>query len=66
MCVVTGLYPPSSGDAFMLGSSITSDMPAIRKKMGVCPQHDVLYPILTVREHLDLYARYGGRCLSLR
>jgi len=58
-CVVTGFYPPTSGDAFMLGSSLTTDMPAIRKNVGICPQHDVLYPILTVREHLNLYARYS-------
>ena len=28
--------------------------------MGVCPQHDVLWPSLTVREHLELYATLKG------
>lgn len=28
--------------------------------MGVCPQHDVLYPNLTVREHLEMYAQFKG------
>jgi hypothetical protein len=28
--------------------------------MGVCPQHDVLFPDLTVEEHLQLYAGLKG------
>jgi len=28
--------------------------------MGVCPQHDVLWRNLTVREHLELYATLKG------
>jgi len=27
-------------------------MDEIRKFMGICPQHDVLYDDLTVKEHL--------------
>ena len=28
--------------------------------MGFCPQHDVLYPELTVKEHLQLFSRFKG------
>ena len=28
--------------------------------MGVCPQHDVLFEVLTVREHLDIFAIFKG------
>jgi hypothetical protein len=35
-------------------------MPQIRKMFGLCPQHDILFPTLTVREHLNLYARLKG------
>lgn len=28
--------------------------------MGVCPQHDILYDTLTVREHLELFAVFKG------
>ena len=28
--------------------------------MGVCPQHDVLFDVLTVREHLDIFAIFKG------
>eukprot|EP00457_Paulinella_chromatophora_P000142 gb/GEZN01000142.1/.p1 GENE.gb/GEZN01000142.1/~~gb/GEZN01000142.1/.p1 ORF type:complete len:1985 (+),score=306.96 gb/GEZN01000142.1/:58-6012(+) len=60
--MLTGLYPPSTGgDAEIYGKSITWDMTAIRKKfLGVCPQHDILYPQLTVKEHLIMYAKLKG------
>jgi ATP-binding cassette, subfamily A (ABC1), member 3 len=28
--------------------------------MGVCPQHDILFEDLTVREHLELFAVFKG------
>lgn len=28
--------------------------------MGVCPQFDILYDQLTVREHLELFATFKG------
>jgi ATP-binding cassette subfamily A (ABC1) protein 3 len=35
-------------------------MEEIRKVMGVCPQFDILYDDLTVKEHLELYAVFKG------
>ena len=40
--------------------SIRTDMARIRRCMGVCPQHDVLYPNLTVLEHLTIYGELKG------
>ncbi|OQR88959.1 ATP-binding Cassette (ABC) Superfamily, partial [Achlya hypogyna] len=54
--MLTGLFPPTKGTAYVFGQTITADMDALRASMGVCPQHDVLYDELTVREHLALYA----------
>jgi ATP-binding cassette subfamily A (ABC1) protein 3 len=28
--------------------------------LGLCPQHDVLFPYLTVREHLELFGGMKG------
>ena len=39
---------------------INEQMPDIRKNLGVCPQHDILYPNLTVEEHLQLFASFKG------
>jgi ABC-type multidrug transport system ATPase subunit len=35
-------------------------MHKIRKLMGVCPQHDILFHELTAREHIELYAGLKG------
>ncbi|CAK9091341.1 ABC transporter A family member 7 (ABC transporter ABCA.7) [Durusdinium trenchii] len=58
--MLTGLYKPTSGTAFVGGYDITTDMHKVHRNIGVCPQHDVTWPELTVREHLLLYARLKG------
>eukprot|EP01132_Coremiostelium_polycephalum_P010315 gene10315-12659_t len=58
--MMTGLFGPTSGDAFVFGNSIISGMANIRKVMGVCPQHDILWGELTGREHLEIYAAFKG------
>ena len=54
--MLTGMIPVSSGNAFVIGRDVNGDMGNIRHSLGVCPQHDILYPDLTVREHLRMYA----------
>ena len=58
--MLTGLIPPSGGTAFIEGLNIAHEMPEIRKNLGVCPQHDILFPLLTVEEHLSLFAAFKG------
>ncbi|NYH42751.1 lipooligosaccharide transport system ATP-binding protein [Micromonospora jinlongensis] len=52
--------PPSGGELRILGLDPVADGPAIRARLGVCPQLDNLDPELTVRENLTVYARYFG------
>nr|XP_041566914.1 phospholipid-transporting ATPase ABCA7 isoform X2 [Taeniopygia guttata] len=61
MSILTGLLPPTSGTAYILGWDIRSDIDSIRKSMGMCPQHNVLFDILTVEEHIWFYGRLKGR-----
>ncbi|KAH3755913.1 ATP-binding cassette sub-family A member 3 [Pelomyxa schiedti] len=58
--MLTGLLPPTSGDAIIEGLSIRSSMDLIRERIGVCPQHDLLYETLTAREHLILFGSLKG------
>jgi len=59
--MLVGLTPPSTGTAYMCGNlDITHDLGTIRKNLGVCPQHDILFPDLTVMQHLELYASFKG------
>lgn len=41
--ILTGLFPPSSGYAVIYGHDIRSEMDNIRKSLGMCPQHNVLF-----------------------
>lgn len=58
--VLTGMLAPSAGDARIGGASILTSMRAIRANLGVCPQFDILWPEITVEEHLRLYAAIKG------
>ena len=58
--ILTGLYEPTRGDCMVYGDSITTDLDIIRRVMGVCPQFDVLYPELSVREHLVFFCTLKG------
>lgn len=60
MSILTGLFPPTSGTAYILGKDIRSEMNSIRQNLGVCPQHNVLFDMLTVEEHIWFYARLKG------
>ncbi|XP_062972176.1 glucosylceramide transporter ABCA12 [Elgaria multicarinata webbii] len=53
--ILTGLFPASSGTIFVYGKDIRSDQDIIRKNMGICMQHNVLFSYLTTKEHLLLY-----------
>ena len=55
MSILTGLFPPTSGSAHVDGKSILTDMEAIRESLGLCPQHNVLFDRLTVKEHLEFF-----------
>ncbi|MBM0237305.1 ABC transporter ATP-binding protein [Micromonospora sp. ATA32] len=60
MRMVGCISPPTDGELRILGMDPVRDGPAIRARLGVCPQLDNLDPELTVRENLTTYARYFG------
>ena len=41
--ILTGLFPPTSGYATVYGLDIRSDMDEIRRNLGMCPQHNLLF-----------------------
>ena len=58
--VLTGLYEPTSGTAKVYGLDICHSMDEIRRSLGICPQHNILFDLLTVREHLLFYGMMRG------
>ncbi|XP_075973502.1 ATP binding cassette subfamily A member 3 [Anticarsia gemmatalis] len=58
--MLTGMVPPTSGNALINGYSIVNETAMARKSLGICPQHNVLFPDLTVAEHIIFYSRLKG------
>ncbi|XP_038934573.1 ATP-binding cassette sub-family A member 7 isoform X2 [Rattus norvegicus] len=60
LSILSGLFPPSSGSASILGHDVQTNMAAIRPHLGICPQYNVLFDMLTVEEHVWFYGRLKG------
>lgn len=58
--LLTGLYPPTTGEASVYGVDVFKDFDSIRQFMGICPQHDVLFELLTPQEHLEIFYDFKG------
>ncbi|CAH2980304.1 unnamed protein product [Chilo suppressalis] len=58
--MLTGMVPPTSGSAMINGYNIVNETELARKSLGICPQHNVLFPDLTVAEHIIFYSRLKG------
>jgi lipooligosaccharide transport system ATP-binding protein len=60
MRMIGCVSPVTEGSLRILGMDPAHDGPAIRARLGVCPQTDNLDPELTVAENLTTYARFFG------
>ncbi|XP_044270584.1 phospholipid-transporting ATPase ABCA3-like isoform X2 [Tribolium madens] len=60
MSMLTGMFPPTSGTAVVCGHDIKTDMDGVRESLGLCPQHNIIFDELTVREHLYFFSKLKG------
>nr|WP_181311400.1 ABC transporter ATP-binding protein [Nocardioides campestrisoli] len=60
MRMIAAVSPVSGGDLRILGMDPAVDGPAIRARLGVCPQEDTLDNELNVFDNLYIYGRYFG------
>ncbi|KAG3259460.1 ATP-binding cassette sub-family A member 3-like [Ictidomys tridecemlineatus] len=60
LSILTGFYLPTSGKVYINGYDISKEMVEVRKHLGLCPQDDILFPKLTVSEHLYFYCVIKG------
>jgi len=60
MRMIAAVSPVSGGELRILGMDPAVDGPAIRGRLGVCPQEDTLDTELNVRDNLYIYGRYFG------
>lgn len=54
---LVGELEPTAGMAFVCGRSILNEMDQVHRCMGVAPQQNILWDVLTVQEHLFFYGR---------
>jgi ABC-type multidrug transport system ATPase subunit len=64
MHTLAGLLRPTAGQINAYGLQIPKDIDFVRKSFGFCPQHNQLWKNLSVKDHLDLYARLRGKKLT--
>ena len=70
--MLTGLLPKTKGSSEIYdvesgtSSDIFNDMQTVRQSMGVCPQHDILFELLTPVEHLEIFYDFKGGKSSLK
>lgn len=60
LSMLTGLIESSNGSAEVFGTDLFNDMDDVRTFLGVCPQHDILFDLLTPEEHLDIFCEFKG------
>lgn len=60
LSILTGMTLSTKGKAWVAGFDVSSDLPEVYKRIGVCPQFDLLWEDLTPQEHLMFYARLKG------
>ena len=58
--MLTGLLSKTNGSARIFDNDLFGQMSDVRRYMGVCPQHDVLFEYLTPEEHLDIFYDFKG------
>ncbi|XP_067403873.1 uncharacterized protein [Emydura macquarii macquarii] len=60
--ILSGLCPPSEGSAIIYEYNVSEmeDLEEIRKITGVCPQFNIQFEVLTVKENLRFFAKIKG------
>ncbi|NXO00745.1 ABCA4 protein, partial [Rhinopomastus cyanomelas] len=62
LSILTGLFPPTSGTVLIGGLDIQTHMDSVRRRLGMCPQYNILFNQLTVAEHILFYSQLKGKC----
>jgi ABC-type multidrug transport system ATPase subunit len=62
------MITPTSGTALVGGFDVRTDIDKVRASLGLCPQHNVLFEDLTVREHLYFFGKVSNSdcCITVK
>lgn len=57
--MLTGFFSPSSGTAIVDGHDIQFGLRQARERLGLCPQHNMLFDNISVMNHLIIFGMVG-------
>uniref|UniRef100_A0A672NUC9 ATP binding cassette subfamily A member 5 n=1 Tax=Sinocyclocheilus grahami TaxID=75366 RepID=A0A672NUC9_SINGR len=62
MNILCGICPPTAGTATIYGSPVAeiAEGAEMRQLVGICPQFNIIFDVLTVEEHLRIFAAIKG------
>ncbi|KAF3704067.1 ATP-binding cassette sub-family A member 5 [Channa argus] len=62
MNILCGICPPTNGSATIYGSPVAeiADASEMKRLVGICPQFNIIFDVLTVEEHLRIFAAIKG------
>lgn len=60
MSIITGMYSATEGNVYVNGINTKKDMHKARESMGLCTQHNLTIPYMTVREHVMFFGMLKG------
>uniref|UniRef100_A0A8D3CCQ9 Cholesterol transporter ABCA5 n=1 Tax=Scophthalmus maximus TaxID=52904 RepID=A0A8D3CCQ9_SCOMX len=62
MNILCGICPPTGGSATIYGSPVAevADGSEMKQLVGICPQFNIIFDVLTVEEHLRIFAAVKG------
>uniref|UniRef100_A0A8C4H5T4 ABC transporter domain-containing protein n=1 Tax=Dicentrarchus labrax TaxID=13489 RepID=A0A8C4H5T4_DICLA len=62
MNILCGICPPTNGSATIYGSPVAeiADASEMKQLVGICPQFNIIFDVLTVEEHLRIFAAIKG------
>uniref|UniRef100_A0A665WQE6 ATP binding cassette subfamily A member 5 n=1 Tax=Echeneis naucrates TaxID=173247 RepID=A0A665WQE6_ECHNA len=62
MNILCGICPPTNGSATIYGSPVAeiADGSEMKQLVGICPQFNIIFDVLTVEEHLRIFAAIKG------
>ena len=60
IAILSGLLPPTSGEAVVAGHSVVRNPMAVKRAIGVVPEEIALYPQLSARQNLRYFGQLYG------
>ncbi|XP_070070594.1 phospholipid-transporting ATPase ABCA3 isoform X1 [Drosophila takahashii] len=58
--MLTGIVRPTNGTAIVNGYDIRDQMDKARQSLGICPQNNILFRNLSVRDHIIFFSKLKG------